>query len=233
MCKVITIYRYTNLINNKVYIGSTVNIKHRQREHKKAAEHNRTKSIYFYQAARKYGWDNFKFEIIEENVCPLIRNERENYWIKYHNSLDRKFGYNSCLADHTEMSIASREKKSKSLKGRKQSAESVAKRAAAIKGIKLSEEHKAKLSVAKIGTHRSDATKAKISASTKGEKNNNFGKKASDETRKKQSIARKAYYTRIKAEKRKRNLDRLLNMQSEGTEASQQKHHAHDSLKTS
>lgn len=211
LCKPVFIYRYTNTINGKVYIGSTINIKIRHREHRRASENTRTMSIYFYQAARKYGWDNFKLEVIEENVCPLIRNDRENFWIKHHNSLDRNFGYNSCLADHTELSVTSREKKSKSLKGRKHSDESNAKRSASLKDIKLSDEHKAKLSAAKIGTHRSDETKAKIASSLSGEKNYNYGKKASDEVRKKQSIARKAYYARIKAERRKRNLDRLLN----------------------
>lgn len=270
VCKPVFIYRYTNLINGKVYIGSTVNIKKRQRQHKEASESTipRMERIYFYQATRKYGWNNFKFEIIEENVCIIIRNERENYWIKHHNSLDRKFGYNSCLADKREPSDEVRAKMSATKKGKKKSDETRAKMSASHQGKKhpgygkkLSEETKARMSAAKKGKKKSDETKAKmslaqkgkvvsdetrakmsdakkgttlsderkanisqkltgikrsdetranISKSKKGEKHPMYGKKLSDEHRANMSIAQKAYNARIRAEKRKRNLDRLL-----------------------
>lgn len=57
-----------------------------------------------YRAIRKYGLENFIFEIIE--TCPIQNlNERENYWIKYYNSNDTKFGYNLSLNGSEDKSI--------------------------------------------------------------------------------------------------------------------------------
>ena len=86
------IYKITNHINNKVYIGQTIGtLPKRWREHCfQAKEGNKT--YYLYQAMRKYGIENFSIEQIE--VCPNQKlNERECYWIKCHNSFGEK-GYN-------------------------------------------------------------------------------------------------------------------------------------------
>ena len=48
-----------------------------------------------YQSIRKYGLDNFIFEIIEELEDYSIAAEREKYWIQYYNSY--KNGYNESL----------------------------------------------------------------------------------------------------------------------------------------
>ena len=85
------IYKITNQINNKVYIGQSVNIKKRFNQHKCAARDG--ENSYFYQALRKYGVENFSFEVLEE--CPKEKlNEREIYWIEYFHSTDRSKGYN-------------------------------------------------------------------------------------------------------------------------------------------
>lgn len=89
----IGIYKITNLINHKVYIGQSVNIEQRWKNHKTRAyyedceEYNRP----LYRAMRKYGIRNFNFEMIEE-CAPQFLNEREQYWIKYYNSFED--GYN-------------------------------------------------------------------------------------------------------------------------------------------
>lgn len=91
----IGIYKITNKINNKVYIGQSINIEKRWGEHKRNAFNSKTHTYYYplYSSIRKYGLDNFTFEIIEE--C-LIKNltEREQYWIEYYHSLDGNYGYN-------------------------------------------------------------------------------------------------------------------------------------------
>lgn len=179
MCKPITIYRYTNLINSKVYIGSSDDVMRRQKQHQIVAK---TSNYYFYKSIRKYGWDKFKFEVIEENVCPLIRNERENFWIKHHNSIDPHHGYNSCLADCTEQTEASRLKRSASNKGKSPS-----------------EEARKKMSDAKKGKKRkpfTDETKRKIAEAKMGNKNPQYGKPRSKDAIAKSIATRKSHKLR-------------------------------------
>ena len=92
------IYKITNLINNKCYIGQTTkSIEERWNRHKRDA-FNKEKYNYeypLYRAFRKYGIENFSFEIIEK--CKISElNEKEIYWIKYYNSAGHN-GYNQTL----------------------------------------------------------------------------------------------------------------------------------------
>lgn len=90
-------------------------MKARFRSHK----HDSKKEDYlFYKAIRKYGWSSFLFQVIEE-CCPLLRNERENYWIDYWHSLDREFGYNLQRADCTFQSEETIQKRIKACAGKK------------------------------------------------------------------------------------------------------------------
>lgn len=85
------IYKFENKLNNKVYIGKSTNIYVRYKVHLKNVANGKTTR--FYSALRKYGIDNFNFEIIEE--CPKKRlNERERYYISIYNSNDPSYGYN-------------------------------------------------------------------------------------------------------------------------------------------
>ena len=59
----IGIYKYTNKINNKSYIGLTNDINRRCKEHKYMASKKDTS--HFHQAINKYGIENFDFEILE------------------------------------------------------------------------------------------------------------------------------------------------------------------------
>ena len=89
----IGIYKITNLVNGKVYIGQSTNIKRRWKDHKKDAFWRSGPDYDYplYRAMRKYGLDNFSFEIIEEcNKNEL--NEKEKFYIAQYNSY--KNGYN-------------------------------------------------------------------------------------------------------------------------------------------
>lgn len=86
-----SIYKITNIINNKVYIGQSNNPQKRWKEHIRLGKNNKNSKLY--SAINKYGVNNFIFEIIEENIKNY--NEREKYWIKYYNSI--KNGYNICI----------------------------------------------------------------------------------------------------------------------------------------
>lgn len=93
------IYRYTNLNNNKKYVGQTNNIDRRIREHKSNAFNPNSVNYddKIHQAIRKHGYDNFKIDILEiiNNAIDYeLVNEREQFWIKEENSLITKWGYN-------------------------------------------------------------------------------------------------------------------------------------------
>lgn len=88
------IYKATNTINDKCYIGVDSNWPHRKHAHKCAVK--RGSQLLFHKAIRKYGWENFKWEIIEESEnIDLLLNEREEFYIRLNNSyhLDGN-GYN-------------------------------------------------------------------------------------------------------------------------------------------
>lgn len=90
------IYKIQNLINGHVYIGQAVNINRRWTDEKRDA-FNPNDKAYNYpisRAFRKYGIENFSFEIIEE--CEVSNlNERERYWVTHYNSFFE--GYNQTL----------------------------------------------------------------------------------------------------------------------------------------
>lgn len=83
------IYKITNIINGKSYIGQTNNFTRRYREHKNCMYGTCNKVLY--SAIQKYGFNNFKMEQIEDYVENY--NEKEQYWINYYNTLVPN-GYN-------------------------------------------------------------------------------------------------------------------------------------------
>lgn len=95
----IGIYKYTNNKNGHAYIGQSIDIKQRQYAHKSSA-FNPKSSDYnsqFHQAIRKYGIDNFSFEILEEiepsEYSASILNELEKYYIEKYDTFHN--GYNA------------------------------------------------------------------------------------------------------------------------------------------
>lgn len=97
------IYKITNKINGKIYIGlTTQNIKDRWEQHIRSAL-NKTHPDYntvFKKAIRKYGSDNFTIEIIDEADNLIALKKLEQYWIKYYNTYigwENCNGYNSTI----------------------------------------------------------------------------------------------------------------------------------------
>lgn len=88
------VYKITNIINGKVYIGCSNDIEDRWYKHKYEASHSELIAYNYsiHQAFRKYGLENFKFEIIE-NCDDYF--EREKYWIAFYDSYNN--GYNETL----------------------------------------------------------------------------------------------------------------------------------------
>lgn len=84
------IYKIENLINHKIYIGQTNNLKRRFSEHK-ARGYQKDGHKVLYYAFDKYGIENFSFDIVEK-VEDCEANCREQYWIAYYDSFEN--GYN-------------------------------------------------------------------------------------------------------------------------------------------
>lgn len=91
------IYKYTNKVNGKVYIGQTVREKRRQYDHRKT--YNSWRS-YFHEAIKKYGFNSFEYEILESiededlNLLKQALNTKEQYYIAKYNSNNPTYGYN-------------------------------------------------------------------------------------------------------------------------------------------
>lgn len=82
------IYKITNQINGKSYIGQSVHIERRWQEHKLPSSNSRISL-----AIKKYGIENFTFEVLEEIKDCSILTQRESYYIKLYNSIVPN-GYN-------------------------------------------------------------------------------------------------------------------------------------------
>lgn len=77
------IYKYTNLINNKIYIGQTKqSLENRHKRHLTQLDDN----TYFHRAIKKYGISNFKMELVEDKIPFKDLDTREKFWIKYYDS---------------------------------------------------------------------------------------------------------------------------------------------------
>jgi group I intron endonuclease len=183
------IYKITNLINGKIYIGQSRNLRRRQNEYSRYSEkkgHGLMK-----RAILKYGWGNFRFEVIEE--CPAdLLNEREEFHINEFKSYEKGIGYNMVYgaeSHHNHVySTELREKRSEQYTGEGNpfhgKSHSQASRRSMSESRKLSVGDKASF----YGKSHSAESKAKISEKKRGklmgEENHFHGKTHSDEAKK-------------------------------------------------
>lgn len=88
------IYQIKNLVNGKIYIGQSVDIRTRWWQHKSQLRLNKHINTYLQNSWNKYGEDNFEFSVIE--FCEIDKlDEREIYWINKKNTLNPIYGYNA------------------------------------------------------------------------------------------------------------------------------------------
>lgn len=178
------IYKTTNLVNGKIYIGQDF--------------HNKPKylgsGVRLRSAIKHYGKEQFKKEILEYCVLELL-NEREQYWIKELDSMNPEIGYNltsgghqnSVVSENTKEKLRNRivseitKEKLKNVNlGKKQSKETCNKRSKSLKGRKspmkdkvMTNEHKNNISISLKGRKRgspSKETRKRISNTLKNKK---------------------------------------------------------------
>lgn len=159
----IGIYKITNKINKKVYIGQSVNIHKRKLGHFNKLKHNRHHNKYLQNSFAKYGIENFDFEIL----CYCLESElddKEKEYIAFYESTNRNKGYNLMYGGQG---------------GRKFSTEVIEMFRKNRIGKKLTKEHCANISKGRKGIKLSNEAIEKIRETKKrnkshcGEKNHN------------------------------------------------------------
>ena len=86
------LYKISNLINGKVYVGQTYDFAQRKAGHVYRSK-DLTNERPLYRSMRKHGIENFSFDIIEECVDSQV-DEREKFWISHYDSTNTNKGYN-------------------------------------------------------------------------------------------------------------------------------------------
>lgn len=189
------IYKITNVVNNKCYIGSAVNFNRRWYLHKTELRKNKHHSKHLQHAWNKYGEESFKFEV-------LFYCEKEEL-IKYEQLHfdELKPEYNICKVAGSMLGVkrgpltdSHKLKLSVINKGKNPSEETVEKMRNSHKGTILSEERKEKIRESNLGLKRSSETRLKI-------KEANTGKKHSEETKAKMSNSQRMGLTDVRREK--------------------------------
>ncbi len=160
------IYKTTNLVNNKIYVG-----KDSYNNHLYLGS-----GIKLKQSIKKHGRKNFRKEILQYCDTEEELNEAEIFWIKELNSQDENIGYNIAFGGNGagKHSEESKKKMSISQTGKKQSDETRLKKSLAGKGRKISEETKLKIS---LNRKMSENSKKKLSEERMGNKNPMYNKK--------------------------------------------------------
>lgn len=164
------IYKITNTLDGKVYIGSTKKFSVRANQHRRSLEKNVHQNKHLQAAFNRDGTDSFTFEVIEviDGDRPTRTSVEQTYLDKLMGSWELCYNFkkNASMPNWSKDPATSREKMSRAKKGKK-----------------LSPEHRANISAALVGnTYRkgkktSEITKKRMAAATKGRVPWNKGKK--------------------------------------------------------
>lgn len=171
------IYCLINKLNNKMYVGQTVNLKERFDKYKRLNCKNQTK---LYNALVKHGLDNFVILILDTASDRDELNQLEILYISIHNSI--KYGYNlksggssgGKHSDETKETIKKKLAETRSTRVFRKGANHPC------FGRKLSTEHRRKIGLAGTGRVVSNETRKKLSESKKGDKHPYFGKQSEE-----------------------------------------------------
>lgn len=179
---VYTVYKATNIKNNKIYIGATSNLKRRIIEYKSHTQKDKSR---FHDAILKYGIENFTFEVILKCNTKEEMFEKEKEVIATFDSTNPEIGYNETSGGRGGKThdvsgennpmygkiYTDEERKAMSdrLKGRTKTAEHRQKISSGLKGKTKSKEHRMNLSKALMGNIPSTANKISVIHTVTGE----------------------------------------------------------------
>lgn len=167
------IYQAINTINNKIYIGQTSNLKKRIYDHIRASKHKKD-NMTFHKAIRKYGIDNFKWEVIYKCEDKLVLNVMETMKIIVNHSHISEGGYNMTWGGEGtsgyKLSNETKEKQRLKKLGIKQTKEHITNRMKWMINYKPTNETKIKMSIIKVGKKNSVEHCKNISLAMLGKK---------------------------------------------------------------
>ena len=192
------IYKITNKLNGKCYIGQTIHFEERIKKYKKLNVKGQPK---IYRALKKYGVDSFTFELFDTAPDQLTLDFLEDIYVRCFDSIE--YGYNQKPGGGNKVAFTEEIKKKISDAQRGQNSVWF--------GRKHTEEEKRKISLSHKGKKHTEETKQKMSIIAQGkytgENNPMFGKSVwkgrthSEETKRKMSDARKQFLSQTKSSK--------------------------------
>ena len=167
------VYKITNKINGKSYIGVTTNsIAHRWAQHCRLAKSGCQRALY--RAIRKYGQENFIRECIDNTITSLDElYQKEQEYIKKYNTFDSIHGYNlTSGGNYFEMTADEKMKRAKRLLGTTLSPEIRAKISATKKATPYipTDEYREKIRITSTGRKFSPESIEKRAAKLRGKK---------------------------------------------------------------
>lgn len=147
-----TVYKHTNKINNKVYIGITgIKPELRWRKGIGYRPKKQTHVAYFYNAILKYGWGSFYHEILYSKLTKKEAEQKEIDLINSYQSNVRVFGYNIDNGGNSIGKLSEETKKKISESWSINKEERSRRISEGKKGIKFTDEHRKNISKAKKG----------------------------------------------------------------------------------
>ena len=186
------IYLIKNIVNNKVYIGSAVNIDNRWPRHRYDLKEGKHHSEHLQSAWNKYGEQSFTFEVLEEVSNQEHLLAYEQVYLDYYKSYEIDRGYNICKVAGSSLGIKHSEETRKKMSESKNKPEAIEHMRKIKTGKKASEETRKKIKEARNKPEAIEHIRKIIS-----------GKKHSEETRKKIGEANKR---RIVSEETRRKI---------------------------
>ena len=181
------IYISTNKVNGKSYIGKTYDsLECRKSNHKWFALNN-LYDVHFHRAIRKYGFDKFEWNIIEDNIDKNDLEEKEVYYVDKFDTF--KNGYNMTIGGEKNYSLSEESKKkiSDTHRGKKLSKETKLKISNSVKNL-YTDEYRKLISIKTKKAMLNPEVKRRLSISHKGHKHSEETKKKMIESKSKKYI---------------------------------------------
>ena len=146
------VYQIVNVLDGKIYVGCSIDVRRRFYLHKRMLRMGTHDNIHLQRAWKRDGETSFRFRIIEKVADKADLLKREKFWIDELECLTT--GYNLCIVGRSQL-------------GTKRSQEAIEKQRASMKGRQKTAAHKAKIGKANKGRKKSPEWRAKLSASVK------------------------------------------------------------------